>query len=406
MELKAELLDELLRGVKTQEDLAGPDGLLKQITKALVERMLAGELTHHLGYEKHDPAGHGSGNARNGKSRKTLKGESGEMEIAVPRDRNGTFEPQLVKKHQTRWEKLDQQIIALYARGMTVRDIQAQLQELYGVDVSAGLISEVTDEVMDEVKQWQNRPLENMYPVMFLDALMVKMRHEGRVENRAVYVSIGINEEGQKEVLGLWSSANEGAKFWLGVMTELKNRGLRDVYIVCTDGLKGFPDAIGTVFPKAQVQTCIVHLIRASLNFVSWKERKALAADLKPIYRAATAEAAELALAEFRVKWPKHQVVADVWARNWERVIPFFQFPEEIRKVIYTTNAIESLHSCLRKVTKNRGSFPSEEAAFKLLYLALRNVSKKWSTLQFWREAMRQFEMIYPGRREAARVAT
>ena len=326
MELKGELLDELLRGVKTQEDLAGPDGLLKQITKALVERVLAGELTHHLGYEKHDPAGHRSGNTRNGKSRKTLKGESGEMEIAVPRDRNGSFEPQLVKKHQTRWEKLDQQIIALYARGMTVRDIQAQLQELYGVEVSAGLISEVTDEVMDEVKQWQNRPLENMYPVMFLDPLMVKMRHEGRVETRAVYVAIGINEDGQKDVLGLWSSANEGAKFWLGVMTELKNRGLRDVYIVCTDGLKGFPDAIGTVFPKAQVQTCIVHMIRASLNYVSWKERKALAADLKPIYRAATAEAAEMALAEFRAKWPKHQVVADVWSRNWERVIPFFNF--------------------------------------------------------------------------------
>jgi putative transposase len=405
MELKAELLDELLRGVRTQEDLAGPEGLLKQITKALVERMLAGELTHHLGYEKHDPAGHGSGNARNGKSRKTLKGEQGEMEIEVPRDRNGTFEPQVVRKHQRRWEKLDQQIIALYARGMTVRDIQAQLQEMYGVEVSAGLISEVTDEVLDEVKAWQNRPLESMYPVMFLDALMVKMRQDGRVENRAVYVAIGINEEGQKDVLGLWSSANEGAKFWLGVMTELRNRGLRDVYIVCTDGLKGFADAIASVFPKAQVQTCIVHLIRASLNYVSWKERKALAMDLKPIYRAATAEAAQMALDEFRERWPKHQVVADVWARNWERVTPFFQFPEEVRKVIYTTNAIESLHSSLRKVTKNRGAFPSEEAAFKLLYLALRNASQKWSTLQFWREAMRQFEMIYPGRREAARAA-
>jgi len=405
MELKAELLDELLQGVKTQEDLAGPDGLLKQITKALVERMLAGELTHHLGYEKHDPAGHGSGNTRNGKSRKTLKGESGELEIAVPRDRNGTFDPQLVRKHQTRWDKLDQQIIALYARGLTVRDIQAQLQEMYGVEVSAGLISEVTDEVLDEVKTWQNRPLESMYPVMFLDALMVKMRHEGRVENRAVYVAIGVNEDGVKDVLGLWSSANEGAKFWLGVMTELRNRGLRDVYIVCTDGLKGFPDAIESVFPRAQVQTCIVHMIRASLNYVSWKERRPLAMDLKPIYRAATAEAAGLALQEFRERWPKHQVVADVWARNWERVIPFFQFPEEVRKVIYTTNAVESLHASLRKVTKNRGAFPSEEAAFKLLYLALRNASKKWSTLQFWKEAMRQFEMIYPGRREAARSA-
>jgi transposase-like protein len=405
MELKPEILDKLLEGVKTQEDLAGPGGLLKQITKALVERMLAGELTHHLGYEKHDVAGPGNGNTRNGKSRKTLKGESGEMEIAVPRDRHGTFDPQVVRKHQTRWDGLDQQIIALYARGLTVRDIQAQLEEMYGVEVSGGLISEVTDEVLEEVKTWQNRPLENMYPVMFLDALMVKMRHDGRVENRAVYVAIGINEEGGKEVLGLWSSANEGAKFWLGVMTELRNRGLRDVYLVCTDGLKGFPDAISSVFPKAQVQTCIVHMIRASLNYVGWKERKALAGDLKPIYRAATAEAAELALGAFRERWPKHQVVADVWQRNWERVSPFFQFPEEVRKVIYTTNAVESLHASLRKVTKNRGSFPSEEAAFKLLYLALRNASKKWSTLQFWKDAMRQFEIIYPGRRDAARAA-
>ena len=405
MELKVELLDDLLKGIKTQEDLAGPNGLLKQITRALVERMLAGELTHHLGYEKHDPAGYGSGNARNGKSRKRLKSEDGEMEIAVPRDRNGTFEPKVIGKHQRRWNGLDEKIIALYARGMTVRDIQAQLEDLYGVEISPGLISEVTDEVLEEVKIWQNRPLDNMYPVIFLDALVVKIRHEGRVENRAIYVALGLNEEGQKEVLGLWSSANEGAKFWLAVLTELKNRGLRDVYIVCTDGLKGFPQAIETVFPKTEVQTCIVHLIRASLNYVSWKERKAVAADLKPIYRAATAEAAAQALEEFREKWPKHQVVADVWQRSWERVIPFFQFPEEIRKIIYTTNAVESLNFSLRKVTKNRGSFPTEEAAFKLLYLALRNASKKWATVQFWKEALRQFEMIYPGRREAARAA-
>lgn len=405
MEIKPEVLDELLKGIKTQEDLAGPNGLLKAITKALVERMLEGELTHHLGYEKNDPAGYGSGNSCNGKTRKTLRSEQGEMEVAVPRDRQGSFEPQLVRKHQTRWNGLDDKIIALYARGMTVRDIQAQLHEMYGVDVSPGLISEVTDAVLDEVKAWQSRPLECMYPVLYLDALMVKMRHEGRVENRAVYVAIGIDEEGQKEVLGLWSAANEGAKFWLSVMTELKNRGMRDAYIVCTDGLKGFPQAIETVFPKAQIQTCIVHLIRASLNYVSWKERKTVAADLKPIYRAPTAEAAETALAEFRERWPKHQVVADVWQRNWDRVIPFFQFPEEIRKVIYTTNAVESLHMSLRKVTKNRGSFPNEEAAFKLLYLALRNAGKKWSTVQFWREAMRQFEVVFPGRREAARAA-
>lgn len=405
MDIKPEVLDELLKGIKTQNDLAGPNGLLKALTKALVERALEGELTHHLGYEKNDRVGYGNGNSRNGKSRKTLKSEQGEVEIAVPRDRQGSFEPQLVRKHQTRWDGLDEKIIALYSRGMTVRDIQAQLEEMYGVDVSPGLISEVTDAVLDEVKAWQSRPLESMYPVLYLDALMVKMRHEGRVENRAVFVAIGVDEEGQKDVLGLWSAANEGAKFWLSVMTELKNRGLRDVYIVCTDGLRGFPQAIESVFPQAQVQTCIVHLIRASLNYVSWKERKTVAADLKPIYKAATAEAAQEALDEFRAKWPKHQVVADVWTRNWERVIPFFQFPEDIRKIIYTTNAVESLHMSLRKVTKNRGSFPNEEAAFKLLYLALRNVSKKWSTVQGWREAMRQFEIVFPGRREAARGA-
>jgi len=405
MDIKPEVLDELLKGIKTQNDLAGPNGLLKALTKALVERALEGELTHHLGYEKNDRVGYGNGNSRNGKSRKTLKSEQGEVEIAVPRDRQGSFEPQLVRKHQTRWDGLDEKIIALYSRGMTVRDIQAQLEEMYGVDVSPGLISEVTDAVLDEVKAWQSRPLESMYPVLYLDALMLKMRHEGRVENRAVFVAIGVDEEGQKDVLGLWSAANEGAKFWLSVMTELKNRGLRDVYIVCTDGLRGFPQAIESVFPQAQVQTCIVHLIRASLNYVSWKERKTVAADLKPIYKAATAEAAQEALDEFRAKWPKHQVVADVWTRNWERVIPFFQFPEDIRKIIYTTNAVESLHMSLRKVTKNRGSFPNEEAAFKLLYLALRNVSKKWSTVQGWREAMRQFEIVFPGRREAARGA-
>jgi putative transposase len=405
MDIKPEVLDELLKGIRTQDDLAGPNGLLKALTKALVERALEGELTHHLGYEKNDPVGYGNGNSRNGKSRKTLKSEQGEVQIAVPRDRQGSFEPQLVRKHQTRWDGLDEKIIALYSRGMTVRDIQAQLQEMYGVDVSPGLISEVTDAVLDEVKAWQSRPLENMYPVLYLDALMVKMRHEGRVENRAVFVAIGVDEEGQKDVLGLWSASSEGAKFWLAVMTELKNRGLRDVYIVCTDGLKGFPQAIETVFPQAQVQTCIVHLIRASLNYVSWKERKTVAADLKPIYKAPTAEAAQEALDEFRAKWPKHQVVADVWSKNWERVIPFFQFPEDIRKIIYTTNAVESLHMSLRKVTKNRGSFPNEEAAFKLLYLALRNVSKKWSTVQGWREAMRQFEIVFPGRREAARAA-
>ena len=258
MDIKPEVLDELLKGIRTQDDLAGPNGLLKALTKALVERALEGELTHHLGYEKNDPVGYGNGNSRNGKSRKTLKSEQGEVQIAVPRDRQGSFEPQLVRKHQTRWDGLDEKIIALYSRGMTVRDIQAQLQEMYGVDVSPGLISEVTDAVLDEVKAWQSRPLENMYPVLYLDALMVKMRHEGRVENRAVFVAIGVDEEGQKDVLGLWSASSEGAKFWLAVMTELKNRGLRDVYIVCTDGLKGFPQAI-----EPKNGSCPAHLASA-----------------------------------------------------------------------------------------------------------------------------------------------
>jgi len=281
---------------------------------------------------------------------------------------------------------------------MTVRDIQGHLHDMYGVEVSPALISEVTDSVLDEVKAWQDRPLEPLYPIVYLDALMVKMRQDGKVDNRAVYTAIGINMEGEKSVLGLWVNATEGAKFWMSVLTNLKNRGMKDAFIVCTDGLKGFPDAIEAVFPSTLGQTCIVHLIRASLNFVSWKERKALAADLKSICRAQSADMAELALQAFRIKYPKHQVVADVWERNCQRVIPFFEFPEEIRKIIYTTNAVESLHMSLRKVTKNRGSFPSQEAALKLIYLALQNVSKKWHTVQGWREALRQFTIRWPER--------
>ena len=311
MAISKQLIDELM--ASSDGPLIGPDGLSKELTKALVERMMAGEMNHHLGYEKHEVAGRGSGNSRNGKSRKTLKGESGEMTIEVPRDRNSTFEPQLIEKHQTRFEGFDAKILSMYARGMTVRDIQGHLLDLYGVNVSAGLISDVTDSVMDEVKAWQDRPLEALYPIVYLDALMVKMRQDGKVENRAVYTAIGINMDGEKSVLGLWVSSTEGAKFWLSVLMNLKNRGMKDAFIICTDGLKGFPEAIEAVFPSALVQTCIVHLIRASLRFVNWKERKAIAADLKSIYRAASAETAELALQEFRGKYPKHQVVADVW---------------------------------------------------------------------------------------------
>lgn len=333
------LIKELLANYKTPEDLIGENGLLKRLTKKLVEGALGAEMTHHLGYAKHEATGQGSGNSRNGASSKTLKGDFGEVAIEVPRDRNGSFEPKIVGKHQRRFTGFDEKILSMYARGMSTREIQGHLEEIYNVEVSASLISEVTDAVLEEVKSWQNRPLENLYPVIFLDALMVKMRHEGRVENLAVYVAIGIDLEGRKDVLGLWTSANEGAKFWLQVLTDLKNRGVKDVFIACVDGLKGFPQAIETVFPQALVQLCIVHLTRASLNFVGWKERKAVASDLKAIYRADTAEKAEQELRAFSEKWDgRYPTIAPLWGRNWERVIPFFAFPIEIRRIIYTTS--------------------------------------------------------------------
>ena len=380
-----ELIDGLLKQGRTAEDI---NGLLKQLTKAVLERALQGELTEHLGYGKHDPAGVNSGNSRNGVTRKTLSGDFGELELETPRDRNGEFEPQIIRKNQTRWTGFDDKILSMYARGMTTREIQGHLQEMYQVEVSPSLISEVTDGVVEQVRAWQNRPLEPFYGVVFLDALYVKMRHEGRVENRAVYVAIGINLEGRKDVLGLWTSANEGAKFWLNVLTEMKNRGVRDVYLVCVDGLKGFPQAIETVFPKAQVQLCIVHMVRASLNYVTWQDRRNVAGDLKPIYKAATADEAERQLSEFEAKWKKYSAIGRLWREHWERVIPFFVFPEEVRKVVYTTNAVESLHMSLRKIIKTRGSFPSEEAALKLLYLALAKVSAKWETVQQWKQML------------------
>ena len=402
-EIKPDLVDQLLKGYEKPEDIIGENGLLKRLTKALLERALNAELTNHLGYEKHDPAGHNSGNSRNGATSKTVKGEFGEIVVETPRDRNGSFEPRILGKHQTRFDGFDDKILSLYARGMTTREIQGHLQEMYGVEVSPTLISDVTDAVLDEVKAWQSRPLEAMYGVVYLDALYVKMRHEGRVENRAVYVAIGIDLEGHKEVLGLWSSGNEGAKFWLAVLTELRNRGVKDILIVCIDGLKGFPQAIEAVFPEARVQLCIVHMVRASLNYVNWKERKLVAADLKAVYRAATERQAVKELDEFIAKWGgKYQAIGKLWKENWERVTPFFDFPAEVRKMIYTTNAVESLHMSLRKIIKTRGSFPSEEAALKLLYLALRNASARWEAIQHWKQALNQFEMLWGDRIRAA----
>ncbi|MBX3328567.1 MAG: IS256 family transposase [Bryobacteraceae bacterium] len=403
MAVTNELIDKLIAEYKRPEDILGEKGLLKQLTKAIVERALHTELTEHLGYEKHEPSGRGKGNTRNGTSKKTLQGDFGELEIAVPRDRNASFEPKIVEKHQRRWAGFDDKILSMYARGMTTREIQGHLEEIYGVEVSPGLISNVTDAVLEEVKSWQSRPLEALYPVVYLDALYVRMRHEGRVENRAVYVVMGISVEGQKEVLGLWSSAQEGSRFWMGVLTDLKNRGVKDILISCVDGLKGFPEAIRTVYPKTEVQLCIVHMVRNSLKYVNWKERKQVAGDLKLIYRSATREQAEQELEAFGEKWErKYPMIARQWKENWDGVSVFFQFPAEIRKVIYTTNAVESLHRSLRKIIKMRGGFPSEEAGMKLLYLALQNATKRWHVVQNWKEAMHQFAVLWKDRMVAA----
>jgi len=380
-----ELIDEMLKQGRTAEDVSA---LLKQFTKAVLERALQGEMTEHLGYAKHDPAGTNSGNSRNGVTRKMLKGDFGEVELQTPRDRNGDFQPQIIKKNQTRFTGFDDKILSMYARGMSTREIQGHLEEMYQVEVSPGLISEVTDGVIEQARAWQNRPLEPFYGVVFLDALYVKMRHEGRVENRAVYVALGIDLNGHKDVLGLWTSASEGAKFWMNVLTELRNRGVRDIYLVCVDGLKGFPQAIESIFPQAQVQLCIVHLVRASMKYVTWKELRAVVTDLKPIYRAATADEAERQLSAFEATWQKYPAISRLWREQWERVIPFFAFPLEVRKVVYTTNAVESLHMSLRKIIKTRGSFPSEEAALKLLYLALSKVVAKWETVQNWKQML------------------
>jgi len=398
MAIRQELLEELLKDYKSPEDLLGQGGLLKELTKALVEKALDGELTHHLGYPKYSSSK--NDNARNGKSKKGLLTDHGKMEIVSPRDRNGSFEPELVKKRQTRFDGFDDKILSMYARGMTVREIQGHLEEIYAVEVSLDLISSVTDSVLEEVKAWQNRTLDAVYPIVFMDALRVKIRDNGHVINKAVYMALGVNLDGNKEVLGLWVAKEEGAKFWLKVVTELKNRGVKDMFIACVDGLKGFPEAIESVYPETQIQLCIVHMVRNSLRFVPWKDKKAVVADLKTIYTATNAEVAKENLNAFRSKWnEKYPTIADSWERNWEGLIPFLSYPDYIRKAIYTTNAIESLNRSLRKVSKNRGSFPNDESALKLLYLALRNISKKWTMpIRLWKQALNQFVILFPGR--------
>lgn len=400
MGLDEKLLDELMKEYKTPEDLLGENGLLKQLTKALLEKALEGEMTHHLGYPKWSPEGKNTGNSRNGKHGKTIKGDFGQMEIEVPRDRNSEFEPAIISKHQTHFHGFDDKIISMYARGMSTRDIQAHLKEIYQIEVSPDFISTVTDSVIDTVKEWQNRPLDELYPILYLDALHVKVKDQGQVTNKAVYLAVGISMEGKKEVLGFWIERTEGSKFWLQVVTELRNRGVKDIFIACVDGLKGFPEAIRSVYPKTEVQLCIVHMIRNSLKFVSYKDRKQIAGDLKEVYRSSTVEGAQQALEAFSSKWDsRYPSISQSWRNNWENIIPFFAYPPEIRKVIYTTNAIESLNMSLRKVLKTRASFPNDDALKKLLYLGLQNASKKWTMpIRDWVSAINQFLIRYGDR--------
>ena len=382
---------------KSEQDVADFSRLLK---KMAVEAALGAEMEAHLGYEKHDARGRGTGNSRNGYSRKTLKGDHGTVEIDTPRDRNGSFEPQLVRKGQTRLTQFDDQILALYAKGMSTRDIVATFQEMYGAEVSPALISRVTDAVLDQVMEWQSRPLDDLYPIVYLDCIVLKIRQDKRVINKAIYLALGINLEGHKELLGLWLAETEGAKFWLSVLTELQNRGLKDIFIAAVDGLTGFPDAINTVYPQTKIQLCIVHMVRNSLKFVSWKDRKAVAAGLRKIYQSLTVEEAERELVAFAEIWDeKYPTISQSWHRHWPNLITLFDYPDDIRKVIYTTNAIESLNSVIRKAIQNRKVFPHDQAALKVVYLAIHAAAKKWSMpIHNWKAALNRFMIEFPER--------
>jgi putative transposase len=394
-----ELLDKLLEG-KTPEEILGEDGLLEDLTKRLVERALEGEMTAHLGYDKHAPEGRNRSNSRNGHTAKRIQTGAAELAIEVPRDREGSFEPQLVPKRRRRLPGFDEKVLALYARGMTTREIQGHLKDLYGVEVSPSLISAVTDAVLEEVEAWQSRPLEAFYPIVYLDAIHLKMRQNRHVQTCAVYVALALNSEGHKELLGLWVGEAEGATFWLGVLTELQNRGVEDILIAAIDGLKGFPEAIEAVFPKTQVQLCIVHMVRNSLRYVSWKHRKAVARDLRKIYSAPSLEAAEQALEAFAEAWDETTpLISRQWRTHWANLIPFFDYPPPIRRVIYTTNAVESLQAQLRKVTKKRGAFPTEASVRKVLYLALMKAKERWTMpIRDWPNALYHLSLVFPGR--------
>jgi putative transposase len=394
-----EMMDRLLEGL-SPEEIVGRDGLLDALTKRFMERALEGELTEHLGYAKHAPEGRNKGNSRNGRTGKRLKTAHGEIALEIPRDREGSFEPKLVPKGQRRFPGFDEKVIALYARGLTTREIQGHLKELYKVEVSPSLISTVTDAVLDDVKAWQARPLDPVYPIVFLDAIHLKLRRSGHVQTQAVYLALALTMEGEKELLGLWVGESEGAKFWLSVLTELKNRGVTDILIAAIDGLAGFPDAIESVYPKTQIQLCIVHMVRGSLRFVSWKERKQVSRDLRAIYRAPTLEAGEQALEAFAERWDaRFPMISRKWRENWTNLTPFFDYPPEIRRVMYTTNAIEAINSQLRKVTRKRGAFPTPESVRKVLYLAILKASERWTRpIANWPAALNHFALVFPDR--------
>jgi putative transposase len=397
--LSDEVIDELLAGASSEEEIVGPGGLLAQLTKRLVERAMEVELTDHLGYEPHAEPPGGTGNTRNGSTPKTLITDHGAVPIDTPRDRDGTFEPKIVRKRQRRFEGFDEKILALYSRGLSTRDIEAHLAEIYGVRVGRDLISKVTDAVMDDVRAWAQRPLEDVYPVIFLDALVLKIREGGSVQRRACYLALGLTVEGERDVLGMWFQDTEGAKFWMQVLAELKQRGVRDILICCVDGLKGFPEAIEAIFPNTTVQTCIVHLIRLSLRYVPRREREHVARDLKPIYTAIDADAAQRELECFDTKWgARFPVITQAWLDAWEHVIPFLAFPPEVRRVIYTTNAIEALNRQLRKALKTKGHFPNEDAARKLIYLAITNAVPQWTRCRNWTTALLAFKIHFGDR--------
>jgi putative transposase len=400
MAITDEMLDEMIGTAKTQDDVFGKDGLINTLSKRLLERMFDSELTHHLGYEKHAIEGRNSGNSRNGKTTKTVKTSHGELELSIPRDRNSHFEPVLIEKRQNRLKVIDDLILSLYGKGMTVRDIQEHVEELYGTEVSSDLISTITDSILSEVTEWRNRPLDKVYPIVFIDGFVVKARADGVVCNRTVYVVYAITLEGKKDVLGLYLGENEGAKFWLYVLTELKNRGMDDIFILCADGLKGLPEAVETAFPKTTFQTCIVHMMRHSLNYVPYTDKKIVASDLKKIYQSNTIELAQEALDEFELTWgDKYPAIVKSWRNNWEKITPFLQYPKEIRRVIYTTNIVESLNSTLRKAVRNRGHFSTEDGIMKVLYLAIRGVSKKWSMpIREWKQALNHFAIMFEER--------